>query len=548
VALLIQAPALVWGIPGGRAINNALRILDGDIPYRDFWTMYAPGHFYLVAGVFALFGTHVWVQAAAMQIIVAMDAAVLFAILRRIGLPRGHSAAVATAFVAMLWEVAPEMTTYEPALLPLLIALYQIVRYLAGAHRRTLVFAGALCGVGAWFKHDVAFHVAAGIGMGLTVAWWFARGHRPTNWVSPLRVAVRVGGSALLSILPVAVPIAIWAGPDAWRDLFVFPATVFPAVRGEHYPGVMPDLATVRLWVDAPTTVTYAVDAARHLSNWVIATLPEVVFVAGVVAIWRRGRELDPFSLGVVAVSLTTLPLFWLSAHVQQNTHLYSMSILCALFAAVWWVMSAEHSTLRRLVLAGFVLQTAALLAGPALLVARATYFWPTHVRLTHGPVSGVRVPRAEAEVDEGIVRFLRENIRQGERIYVGLARHDAIVTGNQSFYYLSGLRIASRYNELHPGVADREEVQREIVADLERERVRCAVLWEFGQPREVMDRILAKHRRTLPWIGATVLDDYLRREYHEIARYGEYRIVWRRGIPLPDHAIDEPYLFDHHD
>jgi hypothetical protein len=41
--LIVQLPALLWGVPNGKAINNALRILAGDVPYRDFWTMYAPG-------------------------------------------------------------------------------------------------------------------------------------------------------------------------------------------------------------------------------------------------------------------------------------------------------------------------------------------------------------------------------------------------------------------------------------------------------------------------------------------------------------------------
>jgi len=100
-------------------------------------------------------------------------------------------------------------------------------------------------------------------------------------------------------------------------------------------------------------------------------------------------------------------------------------------------------------------------------------------------------------------------------------------------FYYLAGRDVASRYNELHPGITDRAEVQREIIADLERRGVRCAVLWNFGWPAATLDSIVAERRRHLPELGATLLDEYFRQRFREVARHGEYVIVWRRDSAL---------------
>src|SRR5215203_3134659 len=41
---------------------DALRILRGDIPYRDFWTQHAPGQFYVLAFLFKIFGPSIMVE------------------------------------------------------------------------------------------------------------------------------------------------------------------------------------------------------------------------------------------------------------------------------------------------------------------------------------------------------------------------------------------------------------------------------------------------------------------------------------------------------
>src|SRR5216683_394039 len=40
----------------GILLQGAQRILDGQVPYRDFFSFYTPGSFYFVAAVFKVFG------------------------------------------------------------------------------------------------------------------------------------------------------------------------------------------------------------------------------------------------------------------------------------------------------------------------------------------------------------------------------------------------------------------------------------------------------------------------------------------------------------
>ena len=73
--------SLDWrnGLYGGVAEVGAMRVLAGDLPYRDFWTLYAPGQFYLLAGLFAVFGLQWLVSPIAASVLLAgATAAVAF--------------------------------------------------------------------------------------------------------------------------------------------------------------------------------------------------------------------------------------------------------------------------------------------------------------------------------------------------------------------------------------------------------------------------------------------------------------------------------------
>jgi hypothetical protein len=531
--IIVQLPGLLWGAPGGKAVNNALRILGGDVPYRDFWTMYAPGHFYLVAILFKLFGTHIWVQGVASQTLVAVDAAILFVLTRRLGLARRPACLVGAAFVGVQWGTNPEVSSYETVLPFLLLALDRVVCYAQGRGARELVVAGVLCGVGAWFKHDVSFYVAIGIAGGLSASWYLIPDRRPDGWVSPAGVLIRIGGGALFAALPVVALLAWKAAPDAWRDLIVFPATDFRVVRGEVYPALIPEWRRIQAWVRDPWNVQRASQLAEFLAEWIQANIPQIVFVIGIVVLARKRRELDEGVIAVSAISLAVMPLFWASAHVQQNTHFVSLWILSVFLGALVWA-GGGRPWVRPVLASLFILHTGALLVRPALTVARTAYFWRNHAKLDFPNAAGVRLPRREYEVYQPIVSFIRDHVPDSEAIYVGIVRHDAIMISNQAFYYLAGRPVASRFNELHPGFADREEIQREIIADLNRLNVRCAVLWDFGWPKPMMDDILAGRRHRIPALGATVLDEFLRREFQEVARHGEYVLVWRRGAAMP--------------
>jgi hypothetical protein len=45
---------------------------------------------------------------------------------------------------------------------------------------------------------------------------------------------------------------------------------------------------------------------------------------------------------------------------------------------------------------------------------------------------------------------------------------------------------------------------------------------------------MLEYRRRHIPELGSTLLDRYFADNFQEVARFGEYVLVWRKGIPMP--------------
>jgi hypothetical protein len=134
----------------------------------------------------------------------------------------------------------------------------------------------------------------------------------------------------------------------------------------------------------------------------------------------------------------------------------------------------------------------------------------------------GVRV--RDPESLEAAVRHVHERVPPGRPIYVATRRSDLVSSGHPLFYVLADRPNPTRYDIQAPGVVTSAPVQREIVADLERTRTPLVVRWTAP-----ITAVREPNRGGEP-TGVTVLDDYLRRAYRRVARYGDFVVLERRA------------------
>ncbi len=497
----------------GIIVYGATRVMHGEIPYRDFWTQYSPGQFYALAGLFRVFGVQIAVERWWDVCVRALLAFVMFLLAERL---TSRGAAFVTWLIAALWVTYYGFFGY-PIFAGLLFSLFSIYALLcamapnaagspAGLNRQWLIAGGLALGIAALFRHDMAIYCAAAqmaVGLPFALIHCASEGQPIFGRViAALRAMLPFVVGVLVPVVPALVFFTASASPaELIQQLFIFPLTEFPKVRDLPYP-----------------KLNWSVDNLPFYAPFLIYPL------AVVSAVLRARNEADarPQAWGVVMVALFGAFGFN-QARVRSDTIHTVHFFLCVV-------------VLLPVLLRGFPLTART----PSVVVASVGA--ALSVAAIVNPVAayiGVIESRPAAERDQRMtlpiglpgrslpqqtmaVATLQSLTALDERIYVGLSRHDRVFANDAMFYFLAQRPSATRYHELHPSLTNTLPVQQEMVADLERHRVRYLVLTNmFEGANEPNDSA----RST----GVTLLDEYIAQHYRTANVIGPYRILVRR-------------------
>ena len=317
--------SLTWfqGVSASVSTIGAERVLRGEIPYRDFWTMYAPGHYYLLALLFRLFGPHILVETVAASVVCAGAASVCHSLVFKLAHRRIVAVACACILVAAIYntEYFKSLGTYPPTILFVLAALNYVVRYYESEKLAHLVVAGLATGAVVVFKHDVGGYTAIAILAGL-VAHDFVIPSTKDGRASRLawKMLFYCVGVAAIA-LPVYGYFAAVAGMDMVKDLLIFPLTDFRFSRPEHYPGIF------ELNLDGKSFVKVVAELFRYVKF----TLPFASFLCGLAVVGVAVKRRQPMFAALGVMFSIGYLLHYFAAHVQINTHIVSMSVYGAL-------------------------------------------------------------------------------------------------------------------------------------------------------------------------------------------------------------------------
>src|SRR5262245_35917488 len=197
-------------------VNNPVRVLHGEAPYRDFWLVHPPGEVYLPAAIYRLgFGVNaVLLLNVFISVLVGLAAFWLGRILSDSDV-EGALAAVLVFFTGVPGQYRG-FSYLHLYLLLLLVAAILLAEYLQSHRRATLFFAGAAIGFAFLFRTYVTGAAAVAMSVALAVE---AR-RRNCPWGTAVGL-LAICGSGCLAALAGTLPWLAGSLPEMWHATLV---------------------------------------------------------------------------------------------------------------------------------------------------------------------------------------------------------------------------------------------------------------------------------------------------------------------------------------
>ena len=511
----IKAPANLYD--EGLVLTSAERIRAGELPYRDFWTMYGPGYFYALAGLFSLVSPTILVARlfdTALRFLLTLEVYLLARMLT------SRWVALIPYAAVTYWLATIRFYSYPafPATGALLLTALLFIRYLRGGRSRWLFLSGMALGLTALLRLDFGGYGAFGFGLALAVVELRKPDAAGEVWltrlVRTLKAELLMAAGALLIALPMYAYLLFAAGfTTVYHNLIVFPATVFQAVRRLPVPPPIPDFGRL---------------TADQWNDWLRLYLPLAVYAAaGLLALrWLVLRPVSSsdrrYAIGGLFLALTGTGLGLVVKATSRYHELHALpATICATILATALLYRIPRKLWRNAAFrVGF--------AGLALLFLTGPYVAHFSILASRSPTSPTvcysQLPRAGCVPinpdAEQVARYLQANTDPDEYIFIGNSRHDLIFINDLLLHFLADRRSPTKYTELHPGLATTLPVQQAIAKDLAEKDVQWVVTMQSWPSNEPNASSINS--------GVTFLDDYIRESYRPETTFGSYQI-WRQ-------------------
>lgn len=378
-------------------VSNAMRILDGEVMYREFFHFAPPGADLYYAAAFSLFGIKVWVMNATVVFLALAQLMLVFAFSKK--LLSGNFVYLPTLiFFVLGFRLYGIDGSYR--LFSVVFVLLAAWIVLKGLSSKAIIAAGVLCGLSSFF---VQTRGVLGIGaIGLFILW----AHCKDEWdfKSVFRDWTIASVSFLITLLLTQLPMAIAGGIDNYYFAnFVFLKNHYGADTLSNTAAYFSDLPDFGSYVGNYGTFggifRYARVAAPTLFFYTIVPLTYLFYFA-----YRRFRTVDEaIDRGLMLLSILGVVLY-IGVSAPTGFRIYHIAIP----AVVVLVFLLSRVITNQIALAGVLLLG---LLGAVYSVQRQTVE-KAIVDLPAGRAAFLSPPMAEKYL------WLKERTKPGDLIY----------------------------------------------------------------------------------------------------------------------------------
>lgn len=422
----------------GLILVGGMRVLSGDLPYSDFWTIYAPGTYYFSAFL-QIFTTQIWFHkliAIVISFVIATQLNSIYTLLTR----KKHYFVFIAAIIISGFGLK-FITASGLGLMMALFAIYSGLKYFRSSNEKYVLRAGILIGLTALFRHDFAAYVFIPFLLSLIF---------DNNREGLLGRISKL----LMGVLPAIVLFAILGAFVGFGNMFdqlvVFPLTKFNLTRSLPFPFI---------W----NAQSISDSMSNYFYNAWIAVMflvPPVIAIANYL-LFRKHKHASLF----IFYGLLVLLFYNQALNRSDYEHLLP-SLLLALplvFSVIGTIETRFYRNFALIISAVFLL---------IIPIGKKANFAKQHYKnnvlvksnlpaLNHiylDPVQSLQYEYA-AEIERNIIK--------GANTFIGLKDMSSIEINDVMAYYVLDLKPNTRYHELHPGIADNKRYQIELLKEL---------------------------------------------------------------------------------
>jgi hypothetical protein len=508
----------------GFAVFNATRIMDGDVPYKDFWTIYPPGQFYVLAVIFKTFGTTLLVARIYDTIVRFVIVISVYLIAKKI---TSHTLALLACTVSTLLLGFADSYAYAvfPAMALALLSILSLVQYTLTGKRRWALLTGMLIGMVTLFRWDIGLYTGISVALTIVLSHFFQMAQETKLPVKallkPSELLATLFGATLFIVIPCYSYLIYKSGlSNLWTQVVIFPTSVLHhEVRWLSYPSLIPSSLPFTL------SIFTFIATNSEISHWLQFYFPIVIYGIAFfdfsLSLLRKHIVFSTQYFGMTALTIFGVLLFAQALSRYDYIHVLPTSIIA--FLVIIPLVHQAVFSIKNLVIKYYFLT--------AVIVLVILYFlFPLRSLLssikTFSPLGCYsHIDRAScvylSKDQEQAIEFIRMHTRDGESIFVGNRRHDLISVNDVGFYFLSNRPSATKYHDLFPGVATTRPVQEAIVYDIKSKSVNWIVLVNVPESSEPNASAVSS--------GVHFLDDFIRSTYAPTVTYGNYD-VWKRA------------------
>ena len=466
---------------------GADKVLNGQIPHRDFSSEYPPGSFYTLAALFKIFGTSVITERVFDLIIKSLLSLFVFIIIRFLS---SNGPALIGWIMSLIWLQHSSMPAYPvyPAMLFIFISIYLLLNHMKKQKNYYVILCAVSIVFAVLFRHDIGGYAAIAI----TIVLILRRMMDGQSW-SPFFTFITAG---IIAVLPVSIYFSIHSSIGALLNDLVLIPIAFLDKQALPYPSI--SRWTLPFYIFPLVLVTGAVTSIILIKRKKIGSKAYEILLISLIGIFcfnqvrMRSDMVHLIPLALTGILLAPILLYTFAKELSLRT--WQNRVVYMLFIIVFGItLSKAMEVIKTLQLTtnGYV------------------------VEAINPDFDRARYSKINPDLSDTIV-YIKNNTSKNEKIYIGVKNHDAFVFNDVIIYFLAERGPATRYHVLNPGVHTTLKIQSEIINEFEKSPPRLIVI----APRNW-------HEPNLSNVDSSVdlLDNYIATNFELKKTFGVYEI-----------------------